>query len=483
MSAADYDVIVVGTGIAGHCAALEALKAGARVLMVDSEDKTGGSSRLSGGMIMGANTRYQRSRGITDDSPTLLYRQYMAENQWKVQPSVAKRLCYEAGTTVDWLEDHGIVYVDLSKAGGEPYPRGHVTAGGNSIVNALAGRVGQFDRVDTALKTRVDRLAMNDGAVTGIYANEDGVTAGAVVLAMGGMGGDLDMMARWHGAAFAEAAKALFYVGEKSSRGDAIRIAQQIDAQVIANPGSRTINWPFGGAYLPGYVMVVNGLGRRFYDESTSYNIADVIYAAQPGATGYGIFDDAAKQAITSYDDVAKCLTVILPETESMQMQWLAGAVDDNVATGRVIKADTLEMLAARLGVPFENLNGSIVRYNGDVARGQDDDYLKPAKHLRPVSTPPFYAFPIHLSTIGVTATGIRVDHNACVVHRDSRSIPGLFAAGECTGGVLGSMYVGSGNSLANCSTYGRIAGRNAAALALHGAVPAVDWKAIGADG
>ena len=69
------------------------------------------------------------------------------------------------------------------------------------------------------------------------------------------------------------------------------------------------------------------------------------------------------------------------------------------------------------------------------------------------------------------------------MVHRDSRSIAGLFAAGECTGGVLGSIYIGSGNALASASTYGRIAGRNAAARALEGQVPAVDWQTLDAAG
>ena len=91
----DYDIIIVGTGIAGQCAALEGLMAGARVLMVDSEEKTGGSSRLSTGILMGANTRYQRSKGVTDDTPDRLYRLYMSANQWLLQPSVAKRLCWE----------------------------------------------------------------------------------------------------------------------------------------------------------------------------------------------------------------------------------------------------------------------------------------------------------------------------------------------------------------------------------------------------
>jgi len=478
----DYDVIVVGTGIAGHCAALEALKAGARVLMVDAEEKTGGSSRLSTGILMGANTRYQRSKGVTDDTPDRLYRLYMAANQWSVQPSVAKRLCYEAGPTVDWLEQHGVVYLDLSMSGEEDCARGHVTAGGESIVNALAGHVGKYDRVDTALKTRVDRLMVKDGAVTGIYSGEDGVTAGSVILAMGGIGGDMDLVAHWQPSVFWEATAAPRYIGQPSSHGDAVRIAHQLDAQVVAGRGSRSPLWSFGGGYLPGFVMVVNSLGRRFYNETSSYGMAEIMYGAQPGGRGYGIFDDATKQSIKTYDDVVKHLKVVLPETEGIQKLWMTNAVDNLVAEGKMIKANSLEILAGLLGIPFANLRGTVERYNAHVANGCDDDYLKPAKSLMSIAKGPFYGFPIHLPLFGLTATGIRIDHNASVVHRSSRSIPGLFAAGECAGGVLGTIYVGSGNSLGNCSTYGRIAGRNAAAFALQGEVPRMDWKALGAE-
>jgi hypothetical protein len=260
-----------------------------------------------------------------------------------------------------------------------------------------------------------------------------------------------------------------------------VRLGEQVGAQIVAGRGSRSPNWAFGGGYLPGWVMVVNALGRRFYDETGPYGTAELLYAAQPGAVGYAIFDDATKRSIQSYADVADHLKVVLPETESIQRLFLSSAVDDLVASGKVIRADTVPALAGRIGVPVANLLGTLERYNGLVAAGSDDDYLKPSKSLRPIGTPPFYAFDIHLPLFGLTATGVRIDHDACVIHRDSRAIPGLFAAGECTGGVLGSIYVGSGNSLANATTYGRIAGRSAAAYALTGTIPRVDWKALGA--
>jgi succinate dehydrogenase/fumarate reductase flavoprotein subunit len=85
----------------------------------------------------------------------------------------------------------------------------------------------------------------------------------------------------------------------------------------------------------------------------------------------------------------------------------------------------------------------------------------------------------MHPTGFALTSTGVRIDHDALVIRRDSLPIPGLFAAGECTGGIIIKVYVGSGNSLMNCTTFGRIAGRNAAAYAKTGAVPRVDWKAI----
>jgi fumarate reductase flavoprotein subunit len=295
------------------------------------------------------------------------------------------------------------------------------------------------------------------------------------------MGADLDMIAEWQPPVFWEAASAPRYVGQPSSRGDAIRLAQQIDAQIVKGRGSRSPIWSFGGGYLPGFTMVVNALGRRFYDETSAYGIAEVIYAVQPGAVGYAIFDDATKQSMTSYEKVVEHLKVVLPETEAIQRLFMSSAIDELVAAGKIVRAESLSALAQRIGVPSDNLSGTVERYNGLVAHGSDDDYLKPSKSLRSIAKAPFYAFDIHLPLFGLTGTGVRIDHDACVIGRDSRSVPGLFAAGECTGGVLGNMYVGSGNSLANCTTYGRIAGRSAAAYALTGRVAPVDWKAIGA--
>jgi fumarate reductase flavoprotein subunit len=102
----DFDVVVVGSGSAGPCAALEASAAAARVLLVEGSDVLGGSSRLSSGVIMGAGTRYQRAAGI-EDTPEELFAFYLSTNHWKVHPPVVRRLAEQSGPTIDWLGDSG----------------------------------------------------------------------------------------------------------------------------------------------------------------------------------------------------------------------------------------------------------------------------------------------------------------------------------------------------------------------------------------
>src|SRR5258707_13890010 len=99
----DVDVLVVGSGAAGLAAALSAREHGAQsVLITESEGLVGGSSRLSGGLMMGAGTRYQRALGIEDDAGSLFH-EYMQLNQWKVESAVVRRLAELAGPTVEWV--------------------------------------------------------------------------------------------------------------------------------------------------------------------------------------------------------------------------------------------------------------------------------------------------------------------------------------------------------------------------------------------
>jgi fumarate reductase flavoprotein subunit len=115
------------------------------------------------------------------------------------------------------------------------------------------------------------------------------------------------------------------------------------------------------------------------------------------------------------------------------------------------------------MGVPVERFVATVGIYNDDCAAGNDSHYGKRSDVLAPLEKPPFYATELRLSQVAVTAVGLRIDRSARVIDDLGRPVQGLYAAGECTGGVVGETYVGSGNSITNAFVFGRIAGRSAA--------------------
>jgi len=460
----DVEVVVVGSGAAGLCAALGAHQQGAAsILVAESEDVVGGSSRLSGGLVMGAGTRFQRAVDVDDDAESL-YHDYMQLNRWDVDAGVVRRLAERSGPTVEWLADLGVEYHPTLVFGGEErVPRVHVPVGrGQAIVDALHRHCRDAD-IDIALGRRVDRLLVEDAAVVGVAVGDDEIRAGAVVLATGGFGNDIDKL----GAHFPSAARTgwAWYIGADGSRGDALDLVAPLDAQVAGHDhGLRLLHANFDRiyeAYLPGWLMMVNGEGRRFVDESAPYGIMDFV-TRQQGDRVWVVFDQAS---LDHHDatGVAGYKQTIPGSSKKRSPHWNGDIVAQMVREGRMVAAGSLEELAAGLGLPGAALAGAVARYNAAADQGGDADFLKDPKFLRPVATAPFYGAELRPATVCSTAYGPRITADAEVRGRSGDPVPGLYAAGECTGSVVGAQYVGSGNNYANCVVMGRVAGESAA--------------------
>ena len=461
----DYDVIVVGSGAAGLSAALSAKENGAdSVLVAESEGVVGGSSRLSGGLTMGAGTRYQRALGIEDDADSLFH-DYMQLNQWQVDSAVVRRLAERCGPTVEWLGDLGVEYYpDLVFGGDERVPRVHCPIGrGQAVVDVLA-RQCRTRNVEFALGQRIDRLLQDSsGAVTGVGVGDDTVRAGAVIIAAGGFGNNPDKLAEYFPSA--AATEWAWYIGADGSRGDHLDLGAQVGAQVEGfDRGLRLLHAGFDliyEAYLPGWLVLVNRDGRRFCDETAPYGIMDGLIGTQHDVA-YAIFDQATLDAATAAG-VARYKQKIPGSTKKQSPHWNADIVAAMVEEGKAHRADSLAELAGALGLPAGQLDVSVERYNAAAGAGEDSDYLKDPKFLEPIAVAPFYGAQIRPATVCFTACGLRIDRDARVLSGAGDPIPGLFAAGESTGGVVGPRYVGSGNSYANCVTFGRVAGASAA--------------------
>ena len=458
----DFDVIVVGAGGAGMAAALTATAHGARVLLLDAAERCGGSTSLSGGVYYAASTSVQRAIGIADDTADAMYLYYMTLNQHKVEPALVRALCDGAADGLEWLISLGVRFPPegLYASGVERIARGHAAAGrGAEIAEALENHL-SGKAIDVALKTRVRALIRDDsGAVTGVDVDGQKVFANAVILATGGMGASTEMLSRHYPEAAAQAERA-WYIGSKHCRGDGLALGESMGADIVGHDRGLLLITPGFSqdleVFLPGWLVYVNRDGRRFVDETTEYAVLSGVVKDQLNGECFALFDEETR---------AKA-----PRGPYPVPSWEADALARLADQGRVFRAPTLDGLAEAAGIRAGALATTVEAYNADCAGGADTAFFKDADLLRPIARGPFYAVRMRPSIVCLTSTGLRIDRTARVLDRDDRPIPGLYAAGETTGGVLGERYIGGGNSIANAIVFGRIAGTAAAARGGHNA-------------
>lgn len=461
------DVVVVGSGAAGLAAAITSAEAGASVMVAESEDAIGGTSRLSSAMLMGAGTRLQAANGI-DDSPDELYHEYLQLNQWGVDAGLVRRLANECGPVIEWLVDLGVEFhPTLSYGGEESRPRTHFPVGlGMDVIDTLereAKRVG----VEFALGRRVDRLLVDEGAVVGVAVGDDELRAGAVVVATGGFGASVEKLEELFPRATA-AGDWMWYMGAPSARGDAIDLGRQVSAQVGGHGRGLCFLTPnFVREYeatLPGWMVLLDAEGHRFCDETAAYGVLDRL-VAQRGGRAFVVFDEASRLAAPAGQPAMyRQSNPSMPGRRSPN--WNDEMIATMAAQGRLATGATVEDVAVELGLDPAVVAGSVRRYNALVAAGEDRDHRKDSRFLRLVTEAPFYGAELRPATVALTSAGLRIDADGRVLNRESNTIPGLFAAGECTAGVLGDVYIGSGNSYSNCLVFGRAAGVAAAEYA-----------------
>lgn len=463
------DVIVVGGGGAGLAAAVSAAEQGAQVVLFESERELGGSTQLSAGMFTAAGTSVQRGLDV-EDTAERHFQHYMDLNQWQLKPGLVRTFCTAAGPTLEWILGLGLdvpaaVSPDahtpgLCRAGVEDVWRGHVPRDqGYGLVQVL-DRARRGHGVEAVLSTRVEGLLRENGRITGVLADGIEVRAAAVVVASGGFARNREALDRYYPTA-GEAGDALFVVAAPGSRGDHLRFAEQSGGALTGHGRGlmlptasfqRYHHWQAG--FPPKSRVHVNGAGRRFMDEDASYAVSSGIILAQQQPV-WAVFDEKARLALpTGYAD------------------WTPARVTEEVTAGRVLRAATLAELAARMDVPADALTVTVGRWNAQLAtEGADPEFLREESLAAkgtpqapdPIGAGPFYAAHVLPAELVCTHTGLEIDQDAAVLDRTGSPVPGLFAAGEAGGGVLGARYVGGGNAVANALTMGRIAGRNAA--------------------
>ena len=464
------DVLVIGYGIAGACAALEARRAGADVLVIERASGGGGASALSAGIFyLGGGTAVQKAVGY-DDTADDMYKFLMASTG-APDALMVRRFCDAAAGHFDWLEAQGVpfertYYKDkaviaptsdcLASTGNEkvwpyytfakPVPRGHKVAkvgdgGGALAMNALIARCGE-EGVRVAVDSQVTALVRDDaGRIMGVRVRQTTGTVHlrarrAVILAAGGFGMNKELMRRYV-PQLPETAEAL---GIPHNDGAALMLG--LSAGVATQAMSGTI--ATSSFYPPGQLIkgiLVNKHGERFVAEDSYHGRTAEHISEQPDAAAYLIVDSE----IFAYPQIAHRLVD----------GW-----------------DSVAEMEAGLKLPPGSLVRTMGAYNQGAAQGGDPLWNKHPDWVKPLDKPPYAAFDVSYDSSVyryLTLGGIRTTSESEVLDGDGRIIPGFYAAGACVSSIPqdGKGYA-SGLSLGPGSYYGRVAGMNAARATLN---------------
>ncbi|MCW2623032.1 MAG: FAD-dependent oxidoreductase [Frankiales bacterium] len=467
-----YDVLVVGTGIAGLSAALAAAEGGASVAIVERavEGEHGGNTRYTEAFLrmksvsevsddfedrLADMSGYHLDHTIVADTerPGPVPSFVRAANM--LTPSLIATFAEQAPEALAWLERQGIRFAEAST----PFLTASTTriapvGGGLALVETLTARCHQRGIPFLFSTTAQDLLCDQDGGIAGLLVSSSGgrraVAAPVVVLACGGFEGNSEMLARYlpSGRFARPVARGGYY-----NRGEGIEMALRRGAASAgdynlfhAEPIDPRSGAPEAAIFGFTYGILVNRDGHRFVDEATG--TSDATYEAvtrqileQPGGIAYAVFD----QGIADVPNFAASMRTDQPP----------------------ITADTPAALAAALGLPLAAWESTLATYNAACTAGTYDPTvpdglatggLTPPKSnwARPLDRPGYLAYPV-ISANVFTFGGVKVDDRARVLDTDGRPIPGLFAAGEVMGIYYGT-YTGS-TSVLRGAVFGRLAG------------------------
>lgn len=454
----ETDVVVVGAGLAGYSAALEAAARGSEVIMLEKQERVGGSSRICGGFFAFAETDHQREQGI-EDSNERLFEDMLAVGGHENDERVVRAFVEEQLDTYRWLVQKGVPFGVVKPSSGQSAPRTHPTNSAE-LIEILDRHAQSTDSLSLRMNTPVVSLIRdgNQGPVEGVLAESEGKQVairarGGVVLTSGGFTQNVELLKK-----FVPEKTGVQRMGGAGNTGDGLRMAWRLGAGVAdtAHIKGTFGNHPSAGTdkhllNFPVYrgAIAVNKLGKRFVDESISYKLLGDACLQQPDKMAYQIFD----QEVMSRSEPGV----------------LTFDFEEAFKGGLMLTAPTLEELAVKIGLEPSALAETVEEYNEFVLRGKDEQFGRTSLStnygdLVQIKKSPFYAFPSTTVILG-TYCGVTVDETCRVVDVFEEPIERLYAAGEVMGGFHGKAYM-TGSGLSKAAVFGRLSGRQAAMAA-----------------
>lgn len=473
------DVIIIGAGISGLSAALEASKKGHSVLILDMASVFGGHAVVAAGVLNIPVTPAQEQRGIKD-SHELAINDFTTWGEDTNKPWVNYYVKNAKTDIYDWLTGFGIDFFAVAQPAGNSVPRVHVPTGsGLNLITTIYRKVLEIENIEMIWNTRADDLIVQDGRITGVSTThirsgkKNDYYGSAIIIASGGFQSNLQRVLDNWPQGMNKPARILAGSGI-NSMGSGLDIAASVGAKIerldhqwnyisgVPNPdfeeGNKGLSFfPFPGR--PRYDIFLNDDGERFTNEcqSPKFNLPKVLL--QPSQRYWSVFDSKNKPN----------MTISGPGWTEERLQK---EIYDNSDISH--SANNIEELAKKMNVDVSTMKKSIFKYNTQIAEGLDQDFGRfgavsegvNGNCINPLAleTPPYYAvrlLPLARKSLG----GIKIDIDTHVLDVNDKPIPGLYAVGEVTGfaGINGKAGL-EGTFLGPSIVTGRVAGRTVSA-------------------
>lgn len=460
------DVCVIGGGGAGLAAAISAAQAGASVLILEKCGISGGSTNVSEGALNAVDPERQEKQGI-EDSVETFYTATMEGGHDEGTPELVHYLTDNALDSVHWLESLGVKFKDeVGAATGSLGQRSHypATPSGNTYTRSFIEFIdANTDKITLLHDMQVSSLITEGDEVVGAMATFKGdkkvtVNAKSTIIATGGFGANVEYRQKVNDGVWSSV-KLDNSIGctniNPCAQGEGLTLAEEAGAELIGlsdiqlhpcgTPGTGLME----DIRTSGFNRIfVNKEGERFVNEGAARDTLCEAIFAQPESTYWIVVNSVRYPSPTEPDSNGS-------------------TIENMIARGHVIAGETVEELAKATDMDATKLQASIDTYNSVIAGTGTDPFGFTPKGESDVQITegPWYACK-KVPTVHHTMGGIRINTEACALDASGNPIGGLYAAGEVTGGIHGSNRLG-GNAIADIMTFGRAAGKSAAANAL----------------
>ncbi len=436
------DVVVIGSGGAGLSSAVTLHDLGRKVVVLEKMPYIGGNTNRAEGGLNAAETEQQKKAGIPDTIDQFFV-DTMKGGHYKNDPQLVHTLTAHAKDSVAWFTSLGGDLSLVGRAGGAKYNRAHRPHDGSAIgpeVMKTLAKAAEERKIDIRTESQAVKILRDKtGAVTGVRVKPEDekaytINAKAVVLAAGGFGANNKMVAK-----FRPDLKGYSTTNQPGATGDGITLAERAGAafvdmrEIQAHPTATPSGILISESVRGDGAVLINQNGKRFTNELLTRDVVSKAELAQPGKFAWIVWDAKVAEG--------------------------AKLVRGYIQQKLTVQGNTLDELAAAMNVPADAFKATMAQYTADQKAGKDTAFARP-NMPQALETAPFYAVKVQPS-VHHTMGGVKIDTKAEVIGKNGKVIPGLFAAGEVTGGVHGGNRLG-GNAQADIMTFGRISGQSA---------------------